>query len=180
MPPNSQPNEDRFRKVWDGDSETDCVEACRDLQRAGIKYEVSQLPVGLSGRMGVDWRFEVYVLSTDYERARAALGFGGEHDEPADEALEIPADSGPVDPIDDSKKTAAYLKRWRPEEAVVEVGSQGASDESSIVEMSLRENLIHYRVERSKAGARRYFVHPSDETRAREIFREIKTGNPPA
>src|SRR5215467_2952453 len=59
MPPDSQPNEDRFRQVWDGDSETDCVEACRDLQKAGIKYEVSQLPVGLSGRMGVDWRFEV-------------------------------------------------------------------------------------------------------------------------
>ena len=119
-------------------------------------------------------------LSTDYERARAALGFGGEHDEPADEALEIPADSGSINPIDDPKKTAAYLKRWHPEEAVVEVGSQGASDESSIVEMSFRENLIHYRVVRSKVGARRYFVHPSDEARAREIFREIKTGDPPA
>jgi len=82
--------------------------------------------------MGVDWRFEVYVLSTDYELARAALGFGGEHDEPADEALEIPADSKSIDPIADySKKTAVYLKRWHPEEAVVEVGSQGASDESS-------------------------------------------------
>ena len=26
-----------------------------------MKYEVSQLPVALAGRMNVDWRFEVYV-----------------------------------------------------------------------------------------------------------------------
>ncbi len=30
-----------FRVVWDGDSETDCVEACRELQLAAIEYRVS-------------------------------------------------------------------------------------------------------------------------------------------
>jgi len=51
-----------FRLFWTGDDETDCVEICRDLMSAGVEYRVSQEPVGLSGRMGVTWRFEIGVL----------------------------------------------------------------------------------------------------------------------
>ena len=77
-------------------------------------------------------------------------------------------------------RSQAYLNEWDSKRATVEVGTQGPSDESSIVELSLKENLIHYRVEHLKNGARKYFVYAEDEPRAREIFREITAGDPPS
>ena len=69
-------NEDRFRQVWDGDSETDCVEVCHDLQKAGIEYRTTQQPVSRTSRMGVEWKFKVYVLNSDYQSAKRVLGVG--------------------------------------------------------------------------------------------------------
>lgn len=41
-------DEVRFRQVWDGDSETDCVDICRDLPpavgRFGIRSRLLDLP----------------------------------------------------------------------------------------------------------------------------------------
>ena len=73
----------------------------------------------------------------------------------------------------------AYLKHWLPEDAIVEIFSQNAADTSSIVELSLRENLIRYRCDLQKDGSRKFFVLPEDEYRAREIVHEIKDGTPP-
>lgn len=67
-------NKEAFRIIWDGDSETDCVEVCGELKRAGIVYRVAQQPVSRSIRMGVNWRFQVVVLDCGYESARAAWG----------------------------------------------------------------------------------------------------------
>src|ERR1700676_1726201 len=74
MPPKLPKDEDRFRQVWDGDSETDCVDICRNLQKTGIETRADQQPVSRSSRMGVDWKFKVYVWASDYQTARRALG----------------------------------------------------------------------------------------------------------
>ena len=180
MAPKLPKDEDRFRQVWDGDDEKDCVETCRDLQKAGIEYRTSQLPVSLSGRMGVEFQFRVYVLASDYEAARRALGL----DQAAvdDSVFEIEEKTGTVADLEQqyAARSRAYLNEWDPKRATVEVGAQGPSDESSIVELSLKENLIHYRIEHLENGGRRYFVHAEDEARAREIFREIRAGDPPS
>jgi hypothetical protein len=76
------------------------------------------------------------------------------------------------------QKALSYLRKWRPDDANIEVWSQNAS-EPSIVELSLTENLIHFRLERAKNGTLKYFVLSEDEYRAREILREIKDGDPP-
>ena len=73
-PPSDGTRGAALRVVWTGDSETDCVEICRDLQLAGLEYRVSQTAAGLSGRMGVSWKFAIGVSSTDYEAAKTALG----------------------------------------------------------------------------------------------------------
>jgi hypothetical protein len=171
-----------LRVVWTGDSETDCVEICRDLQLAGIEYRVSQTPVGLSGRMGVDWKFAIGVSSFDYEAAKRALGLDRQDDDSTGENLELSdtsAMTGDVRPDEARVHAGDYLRRWRPEDATVRVWSQSASDRSSIVELSLTENVIHYRIERGKDGMRQYFVLPEDESRAREILRQIEKGEPP-
>ncbi len=171
-----------LRVVWTGDSETDCVEICRDLQLADIEYRVSQTPVGLSGRMGVSWKFAIGVSSSNYEAAKSALGMDEQVDDSTGEDLELSdtaATTADVHPQEAKVRAGDYLRRWRPEEATTKVWSQSASDRSSIVELSLRENLIHCRIEREKDGVRQYFVLPEDEFRAREILRQIESGEPP-
>jgi hypothetical protein len=174
-------NKEQLRRVWDGNSETDCVEVCRELQRAGIDFSTTQRPVSRSSRMGVVWRFDVYVSSLDYPSARRVLGIEeGNEKESRDATFEIKESTAPVTELDPESQTRveAYLNRWNPGDATVEVGARDASDESSIVELSLRENLIHYRLERLENGKRKYFVRAEDERRAREILREIERGEP--
>jgi hypothetical protein len=181
MAPNPSTNEDRFRQIWDGDSETDCVEVCRDLQKAGIEYRTTQHQVSRTSRMGVEWKFKVYVLNLDYQSAKRALGLG-EQTKGDDSVFEMEEKTATDSDFnhDYKARSRAYLNYWDSELATVEVGSQPPTDESSMVELSLTENLIHYRVKHLKNGARKYFVHAEDEARAREIIREIKTGDPPS
>jgi len=175
-------NKVQIRRVWRGDSETDCVDVCRELQRAGIDFSTTQRPVARLSRMGVEWRFDVYVSSLDYPSARQVLGDEEENEkESGDTTFEIKESTAPVTESDSERQTRvrAYLNRWDPEDAIVEVGARDASDESSIVDLSLRENLIHYRLERLGDGRPKYFVRAEDERRAREILREIERDEPP-
>jgi hypothetical protein len=169
-----------FRLFWTGDDETDCVEICRDLMSAGVEYRVSQEPVGLSGRMGVTWRFEIVVPRSQFELAKQAAGWAVEK-EPGDQGFELNEDSGiTIETEHDHRRSALeYLKPWSSEDATIEICSQRSSDKSSIIELSLRENLVHFRVDREKTGTRKYFVLPQDEARAREILRQIEKGEPP-
>jgi len=175
-------NKETFRIIWDGDSQTDCVEICRELKQAGIEYKVAQQPRSRSIGMGVNWRFQVSVPDYNYESARAALGLSAAGDDDVeDQTFEIPESIGPIrkssQPEEESKAAGSYLKRWRPENATVEVWSQVVLD--TIVEMALRENLIHYRLQRTENGTFKLFVLLEDAPRAREIVREIEKGEPP-
>jgi hypothetical protein len=170
-----------FRVVWDGDSETDCVEACRELQLAAIEYRVSQQPVSKSSRMGVIWKFEITVPDSQYKLAKGALGLGEDDKGTEEQDFAIEESVVPISQKtspQNQQKALSYLRKWRPDDANVEVWSQKAS-EPSIVELSLTENLIHFRLERAKNGTLKYFVLSEDEYRAREILREIKDGDPP-
>ena len=55
----------------------------------------------------------------------------------------------------------------------------GDLERGSVVEMSLKENRINYRVAMESDELKRVFVMPEDEVRAREIVREIVEGDPP-
>ncbi len=176
-------NRESFRAIWDGDSETDCVEVCRDLMRAGIEYRVAQQPISRSIGLRVDFRYTVGVLDSDYKAARAALGFTeGVEDEIRDQAFEIPESVGPTSEFsrsDEERRAHSYLEPWHPGDATVEVWSQVASSTPTIVELALKENLIRYRLGNPENGRRKLLVLPEDEPRAREIVREIHLGEPP-
>jgi hypothetical protein len=174
-----QKNEN-FRVIWDGDSQPDCMEICRDLRRAGIAYKVAQQPVSRSIRMRVNWRFQVGVQDSDYEAARKVLGLSAVDDIVEDQTFEIPESPSSASSRPEYERRAhSYLKSWHPEKATVEVWSQVALETPSIVELALRENLIHYRLHRTENGKWKFFVLPEDEPRAREIVREIEKGEPP-
>lgn len=171
---------DDFRVFWTGNSETDCVEVCRDLMSAGIEYRVSQQPVGLSGRMGVDWKFQIRVPRSQFKLAKQAAGWAVEKP-PDDQEFELNADRAVTvgNRHEGEPKAGEYLKHWSTMDATTEVWTQAPTDRSSMVELSFRENLIRYRVDRGATGVRKYFVLPQDEARAREILWQIEKGEPP-
>jgi hypothetical protein len=164
-------NQEELRTVWSGTSESDCVEFCKELQDAGILYEVSQTPLGPGHGMSSNCRFEIKVPPHLSKQAHALL------DENPDEIFELPADLRLTVQDDAAKRT--YLRELYPEDAIVEIWSRNRKDEPSIVELSLQTNLIRFRSELQDDGTVKLFVLPEDESRAREIVREIQEGKPP-
>lgn len=74
--------------------------------------------------------------------------------------------------------TAGEQTDWYPEDAIMKVWSTESSEPSDFLMAALHENGIHCRVEKTGTNAA-LFVLPEDETRAREIVREIVEGTPP-
>src|SRR5437868_10080352 len=102
--------------------------------------------------MGVVWHFQVSVRDSDYRSAREALNLNADEDQPVEipESVSVVGDPGQVD---EEGGSSSYLEQWDPNQATEEIWSQGLSDSSSIVELSLKENLIRFRM-RSENGTR--------------------------
>jgi hypothetical protein len=190
------PNDSSFRVIWSGEREEACIAFCQELHDAGIPYKVSQTEVSRSLRMATVWQYDIAIASADYENAKDLLRIddGPGNANPLDAVTELSAEhmgdmeAGPED--DDGKEESAerraFSEDWNPEDATVEIWTQSAVhssnslniDASSMVELSLRENLIHFRSDRNGKGVCRIFVMSEDETPAREIVREIQDGAP--
>jgi hypothetical protein len=167
-----------LRVIWKGDSESECLGVCEELQKASIAYRVAQIPESLDLRMAVKRNYEVGVRSLDYEKARNVVP---EHEDWEENQKDLPPeDSAPHGHPDEEASSDSYLNGWYPQDASVEVWAQSARDNiSSMLELSLRENFIRFRSERQQDGSRKFFVFPEDEYRAREIVREIEESTPP-
>ena len=164
-------NREQLRTVWSGDSESDCVQFWKELQDAGIMYEVSEIPVGPGPSMSANWRFEIKVPPHLCDQAHLLL------DENLEEIFELPPDPRLTELDEAAKRT--YLRKLHSEDAVVEIFSENPENYSSTVKLSLQTNLIRFRAEVPGDGSVKLFVLPEDESRAREIVREIREGKPP-
>jgi hypothetical protein len=144
---------------------------------------------GRPSREQVFWnlkeRYEVFVPREVHEQARAIAEEGtfDFSDTPEDQKImELPAEDG-VARVEDHYQD----RSWDPEDAIVEVWSEKAQERAWfekvqglawMIELSLSENQIPARID-AEDGSRRIFVLPEDESRAREIVREITNGTPP-
>src|SRR5215472_13164108 len=176
--------EGELRLIWKGHDQATCVLLCRDLMNADISYKVAQISESRSTNMRVSWRYEIGVIASDYERAKQLLGIEGDFEEVRDslddlaqedendEAESVPPDDSPPDA---QVRNDSYLNPWYPEDATVEIWSQSDEDLSGGIQMALKENLIHCRLD-GQEGIRKVFVMPQDEGRAREIVREVTEG----
>jgi hypothetical protein len=178
-----QPSTDteQLRAVWEGDDQTTCVALCRKLIESDIPYEVAQIPKSRSGKMDVDWFYKIGVPLSVHEKAEEIVhvedGFDADENDPDSEL----ADLASPDTTPPKRRPGAdsFLDPWYPEDATVEVWTQPSNDKGTVVALSLSENLIRFRSEVREDGARALFVLPEDESRAREIVREIREGMPP-
>ena len=103
----------------------------------------------------------------------------GEAQQEAIEEEEWGLSAGDDSAAGEGVKGDSYLRKWYPEDATSEVWSGNPKDRGFVVEMSLKENRINYRVATESDELKRVFVMPEDEARAREIVREIVDGVPP-
>jgi hypothetical protein len=121
----------------------------------------------------------IYVSPSDMQMATEIANDGvfDFADSEEDQAImELPArDDLPVEEVHEDWNP----KNWYPEDATLEVWGGNLKDRGFVVEMSLKENRINYRVVMESDELKRVFVMPEDEARAREIVREIVEGAPP-
>jgi hypothetical protein len=193
---------DDLRVLWRCVDQQECVSVCHSLQDLGIDYKVTETPGSFGPRMRVTKRYELAVSSADYDRAKVGLEIEDdlpetlseaewqEMEEPADpdevqapEGSELgePLESGEADGSlpDTPERRDAYFRYWYPEDATAQIWSGGGDEDfSGGIEMALKENLIHCRVDNHGDDKKVVFVMPEDEPRAREIVREIIEGTP--
>jgi len=174
------------RVVWKGEDEWACVALCRELQSAEISYKVSQTEKYRDARMGSHWDYEVAVLPADYEKAKELLGTGDQTSEDEGQADQTD-EAGTGWPVPTPRfglaveaiESDSSAGQSPPEEASVEICSLDSQDAASFLESCFRENQIRWRCETIHGGAHRFFVAPEDESRAREIVREVQDGTLP-
>jgi hypothetical protein len=171
------PEEDPFCSFWKGDDPRVHAELCELLGEQGIPHKTIRRQDHL-----FNWNtrsaFEIGVPFSQFERAEAVVkdAYSGEN-EPVSEQdavrLELPEFVEPSE-----SRPAWDPERWYPEDATVEIWEGHHEEMGELLAASLGENRIHARVTKTK-GAHGLFVLPGDETRAREIVREVVEGVPP-
>ena len=111
----------------------------------------------------------------------ALKGFARTQDSQSErlEKLSEPVSEEPVtgDQLEDRKPNWDPAD-WNLADATLMIWSSEQSYPGEIIEMALRENQIHAHFE-ERNGRNGIFVLPGDETRAREIVREVLEGAPP-
>lgn len=188
------PNRDPFCAFWQGTDARVLGELIAVLAEAGIPYKTLRREDRLFNRMDQP-KLQLGVPASLYEKAEQVVvaafsaqpllrdmdgflpesmgkRFDFDEDEPAMELKDSPITGDAVSP-----RSSALSEDWFPEDANVEVW-RGNSNDSWMLEMSLKENEIHFRSE-TENEVRQLFVVPEDETRTREIIREILEGTPP-
>jgi hypothetical protein len=127
--------------------------------------------------MVVNWRYKIAVRSPDCQRAREILRVDESGHFADYEALSVP-DTAELPAEEHGSDKKVERRDSHPAEGFVEIGFQSGADASLIRELSLKENLIPFRSVVADDGVRKFFVRREDESRAREILREIEDGTP--
>jgi hypothetical protein len=171
------PEDDPFCSFWKGDDPRVHAELCELFAVQSIPYKTIRRQDHL-----FNWNtksaFEIGVPFSKFDQAEAvikeAYGSGNEPiSEEAARTLELP------EVVEPRVARAAWDPGdWYPEDATLEIWAGEHVEMGELLAASLGENQILARVAEA-TGAYRLFVMPVDETRAREIVREVIEGVPP-
>ncbi len=165
-----------------------CADACLKLRSARVAYKVTEIPKPVGYQMRPQQEFEIAVPASQYEKSKELLGIQielGESNLPSEEEIQAVMELPEEDdvPIQEGVRGNGDLTSWDPEDATVEVWvgdeAEGASDKGWIIELALNEHHIVSRSDLLDDGTRHFFVRAEDESRAREIVREIVEAAPP-
>jgi hypothetical protein len=179
------PNEDPFCSFWKGTDARVCAELCTVLDEAGIPHKTIHRQDHLFNFANHS-PYELGVPASLYEKAELAIkeAFGTDQETGEDTLPLLPApDREPADFAKGLRDAMADANDWLgpryPEDATVEVwsGEDAHRDTKDMIEMSLHESDMLCRSEEEN-GRIKVMVLPEDQTRAKEIVREIVEGKP--
>jgi hypothetical protein len=188
------PNEDPFCSFWKGDDSRVHAELCEVLDEAGIPHHTVHRHDHLFNLRNYG-AFEVGVPFSMYERAENAVkeAYGTDDvqdvgaqevqllpERPSRHVRKLPEMLMPPEEenIPGPPSAGASEEGWHLEDATVKVWSTKKGEPSDFLVAALHENEIRCRVEKNGVCATLY-VLPEDQTRAREIVREVQEGTPP-
>jgi hypothetical protein len=162
--------------VWAGEDPAFHATLLEQLESAGIRYSDKVLGddevAPTADPLPIDWKprfgFEVAVLSSDLAAARAILE-RLLNEEPAD--LEIPAQ-------DEAPSAEPPLVSVTEPHPTIEVWSGTDDRIAQFLTAALQENEIPIHLE-TAGDLTKVFVSADNETRAREIVREVVNATPP-
>jgi hypothetical protein len=162
-----------LQEAWVGQSQDECVAHCSELRAAGIPYQVIQYERQVF--KDVQGNYRIGVPPEVFDTAKEIIEQGNP-ELSEDPAGELPAqdDRPPTDVGDE------HLD-WKdevPDDATTEVATENTRDAADMLVMALRENDIESRVAIQPDGSRKIFVTLHDAARAREIVREVESGDP--
>jgi len=175
-------DDDPFCAFWAGQDPRLHGELCALLEEEGIPYKTVRREDHLFN-IAAQPAFQIGVPFSLYEKAEALVrdAFGTYQDvhqlDTCDvDVPELPEPEGV--PAGGHASGAWDPDDWYPEEATAEIWSGQDAAFAELLSASLRENEIHCRAgERDAKHTLR--VLPADESRAREIVREVTEGVPP-
>jgi hypothetical protein len=173
-------NAETMKRVWTGHDQDRCVSICEQLRLEKITFRVVQHSQQFL--KGVDQTFKIFVPGDSYDRAKKTanndrVDFS---DEPEDQAImELQVEGANANEVQHQSGAIRSFAGWNGGDATVEIWSCANCDREWMLVMSLRENVIKCRLETKEDGLHRLFVRPEDESRARQIAREVSEGIPP-
>jgi hypothetical protein len=187
------PNEDPFCSFWKGEDPRLHAELCTVLDEAGIPHNTVFRRDHLFNLRNYP-AYEVGVPFSLFERAESAVkeAYGAADVEDVgsgelkalperypDTVRKLPETLTPPreDDIPGPPNTGEGTD-WFPEDATKKVWSSREGEPGDFLVAALHENGIHCRLDKNERREELY-VLPEDETRAREIVREVVEGKPP-
>jgi hypothetical protein len=187
------PNEDPFCSFWKGDDPRVHAELCSVLDEAGIPHNTVFRRDHLFNLRNYAL-YEVGVPFSMYERAEnvvdQAYGTGDVADAGAQEVQllperpytalrKLPETLTPADQAEiPAPPSEGQGADWYPEDATIKVWETATGEPNDFLVAALHENDIRCRTDRNGRQVGIY-VLPEDESRAREIVREVVEGTPP-
>lgn len=170
--------------LWSGTDDAIYGVIVNALDDAGIPHHESQREVGPIPGLGQPV-YAIFIPSLQSAAARremqkAVRELENGSDEPDTDRLDPEEEISASDEEDDDDASAApddIAEDYDPEKATAEVWSGDEIEIKDMLVASLRENGIG--CELTVNGAFRLLVMPSDESRAREIVREVLDASPP-
>ena len=188
------PEEDPFCSFWKGDDPRVHAELCEVLDEARVPHNTVFRRDHLFNLNNFP-AYQVGVPFSLFERAEAAVKKACGTDDIDDVGTQELKGLLLEHLANDARKALATLTpaaeenipgppsageetEWYPEDATVKVWSSESGETGEFLVAALHENGIRCRVEKRGLRAELY-VLPEDESRAREIVREVVEGKPP-
>jgi hypothetical protein len=181
--PESNPLQDvRVVSIWQGKDHSECERAGEALENAGIPFTVQDAKSSFSF-LPTEPSLEIWISDADQEKARKVLleledRVNPDELTPEDiESLALPESEDPED-AEQTETKSDLSEIWYEDDPVAEVWNGDKEEFADNLITCLREIGIASR-KLSESNHWRLVVRPVQESRAREIVREVVEASPP-